>query len=148
MIFYEETGEPVHEALVREMRKSSYRNYVKSESMKQENVVYFMMLYEKKIIEEFYEVLQNKGLTEKLKILKYDSVDYPGYSYIKIYNKNATREHMTEYLKAMLDLKKTVTFGSIEGKYDIVIRSGDSNRVVRELKKRYEVVKWRRTRRD
>jgi len=55
---------------------------------------------------------------------------------------------MTEYLKAMLDLKKTVTFGSIEGKYDIVIRSGDSNRVVRELKKRYEVVKWRRTRRD
>lgn len=64
------------------------------------------------------------------------------------YNKNATREHMTEYLKAMLDLKKTVTFGSIEGKYDIVIRSGDSNRVVRELKKRYEVVKWRRTRRD
>ena len=148
MIFYEETGEPVHEALVREMRKSSYRNYVKSESMKQENVVYFMMLYEKKIIEEFYEVLKNKGLTEKLKILKYDSVDYPGYSYIKIYNKNATREHMTEYLKAMLDLKKTVTFGSIEGKYDIVIRSGDSNRVVRELKKRYEVVKWRRTRRD
>ena len=136
MIFYEETGEPVHEALVREMRKSSYRNYVKSESMKQENV------------EEFYEVLKNKGLTEKLKILKYDSVDYPGYSYIKIYNKNATREHMTEYLKAMLDLKKTVTFGSIEGKYDIVIRSGDSNRVVRELKKRYEVVKWRRTRRD
>ena len=56
--------------------------------------------------------------------------------------------YMTEYLKAMLDLKKTVTFGSIEGKYDIVIRSGDSNRVVRELKKRYEVVKWRRTRRD
>ena len=46
------------------------------------------------------------------------------------------------------DLKKTVTFVSIEGKYDIVIRSGDSNRVVRELKKRYEVVKWRRTRRD
>lgn len=148
MIFYEETGEPVHEALVREMRKSPYRNYVKSESMKQENVVYFMLLYEKKIIEEFYQVLKDKGLTEKLKILKYDSVDYPGYAYIKIYNKNATREHMTEYLKDMLGLKKTVTFGSIEGRYDIVIRQGDSNRVVRELKKRYEVVKWRSFRKD
>lgn len=116
--------------------------------MKQENVVYFMLLYEKKIIEEFYQVLKDKGLTEKLKILKYDSVDYPGYAYIKIYNKNATREHMTEYLKDMLGLKKTVTFGSIEGRYDIVIRQGDSNRVVRELKKRYEVVKWRSFRKD
>ena len=118
-------------SLVKKHGLSCFANVVVDDMLMifyEENVVYFMMLYEKKIIEEFYEVLKNKGLTEKLKILKYDSVDYPGYSYIKIYNKNATREHMTEYLKAMLDLKKTVTFGSIEGKYDIVIRSGDSNR--------------------
>ena len=82
----------MHEALVREMRKSSYRNYVKSESMKQENVVYFMMLYEKKIIEEFYEVLKNKGLTEKLKILKYDSIDYPRYSFFTIYIKKKKKK--------------------------------------------------------
>lgn len=141
VIFYKETGDEVHNRLVKEMRKSPYRNYVKSEALDRENVVYFMLLYPKQVIEDFYQVLKAKGYTDELKILKYDSVDYPGYSYIKIYNKNADRENMSRYLKSMLGLEKTVTFGSIEGRYDVVVEPGDTNKVVHELKKLYEPVK-------
>lgn len=141
VIFYRETEDEVHHQLVKEMRKSPYRNYVKSEVLDRENVVYFMLLYPCQVIEDFYQVLKVKGYVDKLKVLKYDSVDYPGYSYIKIYNKNATRENMSKYLKNMLGVKKTVTFGSIEGRYDVVVTPGDTNKVVHELKRRYEPVK-------
>lgn len=140
VIFYRETGDAVHNRLIKEMRKSPYRNYVKSEALDKENVVYFMLLYPRQVTEDFYQVLKAEGYVDKLKVLKYDSVDYPGYSYIKIYNKNAVRENMIQYLKEMLELKKTVTFGSIEGRYDVVVEPGAANKVVHELKKRYEPV--------
>lgn len=141
VIYYEETEDEIQKRLISQMRKSPYRNYVKRTLPETECVVYFMMLYPHEVIEDFYKVLKEKGLTKLLKVLKYDSVDYPGYSYIKIYNKNATKENMTAYLKEMLHLEKTVTFGSIPGRYDWVVDSGDSNQVVHMLKKLYEPVK-------
>ena len=47
---------------------------------------------------------------------------------------------MLEYLKSTLDISKTVTFGTIQGKYDYVVQEGDSNTVVHTLKKLYEPV--------
>ena len=143
VIYYKETEDDVHRRLIKEMRRSPYRNYVKSEEFHENDVVYFMLLYPQKVIDNFYQVLEQNEITEKLKVLKYDSVDYPGYAYIKIYNRNATRENMSEYLKNMMNLNKTVTFGSIPGRYDVVIRPGDTNKVVQELKKQYEPVTLR-----
>jgi hypothetical protein len=100
-----------------------------------------MLLYPHDVIESMYEILDQNGLTSKLKILKYDSKDYLGYSYIKIYNKNATKENMMEYLKTIVGVDKTVTFGSIKGRYDVIVNPGDTNKVVRMLKKIYEPVK-------
>lgn len=42
-----------------------------------------------------------------------------------------------------MNLKKTVTFGSIPGRYDVVVRPGDTNKVVQELKRQYEPVTLR-----
>ena len=142
VIYYQETDDMAQKQLIKEMRRSPYRNYVKSEKLDAENVVYFMLLYPHQVIEDFYRILEQEEITKRLKVLKYDSVDYPGYSYLKIYNRNATRENMSEYLKNMLNLKKTVTFGSIPGRYDVVISPGDTNKVVHELKKQYEPVKF------
>lgn len=141
VIYYDEPVDEVQKQLVARMRKSPYRNYVKRPLPETEYVVYFMMLYPEDVINDFYHVLKERGFTKKLKILYYPSTDYPGYSYIKIYNKNATKENMTAYLKEMLHLEKTVTFGSIPGRYDYVVDSGDSNQVVHVLKKLYETVK-------
>lgn len=147
VIYYEKLEDDVQKRLLKMMRKSPYRNYVQKELGENQDVVYFMLLYPRQTIEKFYAVLEENKITEELKVLKYDSVDYPGYSYIKIYNKNAKKENMIDYLKEMLEIEKTVTFGSIPGRYDEYIMPGDTNQMVRSLKKRYEPVKnpWKRT---
>ena len=147
VIYYEDTKEKVQEELVKNLRKSPYRNYVKREFQSEEGVVYFMMLYPTKIIEGFYKKLEQQGFTKDLKVLKYKSQDYEGYSYLKIYNKNATKENMIHYLKERTNLSNVVTFGSIKGRYDIVVEPGDTNKVVHMLKKLYEPIKWGKQRR-
>lgn len=142
VIYYEDTKEKVQEELVKNLRKSPYRNYVKREFQSEEGVVYFMMLYPSEIIDGFYKKLEQQGFTKDLKVLKYKSQDYEGYSYLKIYNKNATKENMIHYLKERTNLSNVVTFGSIKGRYDIVVEPGDTNKVVHMLKKLYEPIKW------
>ncbi|MCC8049382.1 MAG: HAD hydrolase family protein [Clostridiales bacterium] len=144
VIYYQETEEEVHSRLVARLRRSPLRNYVCRRPSAEAEALYLMLLYPKEISEQFYETLKSRGMTERFKILFYDSVNYPGYSYIKIYNKNASRERMLSELKQILGLEKTVTFGSIPGKYDEVVH-GDMNRVVHVLRKRYEPVVWSRS---
>ncbi|MCM1415692.1 MAG: HAD hydrolase family protein [bacterium] len=138
VICYEEEMGGVQEEILREMRKSPYRNYLKMGEIDFRGVVYFMMLYPEEDIERIYRALEETGIVKELKVLKYASKEYSGYSYIKIYNKNAVRENMNRYLMEMTGASSMVTFGSIPGKYDVVVRPGDENAVVRELKKRYE----------
>ena len=141
VICYEEEMGEVQEEILREMRKSPYRNYMKMGGIDFQGVVYFMMVYPDEDIERIYRVLGEEGILEELKVLKYASEEYPGYSYIKIYNKNAVRENMNRYLLELTGASSMVTFGSIPGKYDVVVRPGDENGVVRELKKRFESLK-------
>ena len=44
-------------------------------------------------------------------------------------------------LKALLNIETTVTFGSVEGKYDVIIADSDKNVMVKELKRLYEPVR-------
>ncbi|MBQ0039775.1 MAG: hypothetical protein KBS64_05060, partial [Treponema sp.] len=95
-------------------------------------------IYPDEKIEEIYGILAADGITEKLKVLKYKSNDYKGYSYIKIYNKNATRQNMVELLKRELGVDKTISFGTIPHAYDYVVEEGNTNQVVHKIKKLYE----------
>ena len=140
VIFYEQCEDTTQQNLVRQLSRSPYRNYVKRAVPYDENVIYFMMFYKTPVIEQFYEDLCAAGWNKKVKILKYLSTDFPGYSYIKIYHLDVSKENMLEYLKSTLDISKTVTFGTIQGKYDYVVQEGDSNTVVHTLKKLYEPV--------
>lgn len=141
VIYYENMTDEIQKNLIAKMRRSPYRNYVNRKLPEQEKVVYFMLLYPKEVIEKFYTVLENTGITQELKVIKYDFTDVSGYACIKIYNKNASKENMIRYLRKMTGIEKTITFGSIAGRYDIVVEPGDSNKVVRMLKKLYEPVK-------
>ena len=49
-----------------------------------------------------------------------------------------------EYLQETMGLKKIVTFGSIEGMYDIVVHDNDTNTVVKTLKQLYEPYLWKK----
>lgn len=137
-IYYEEPQDETVQGMVKELRKSPYRNYLMRELPEGEPVVYFMLLYPKPVIEDFYAMLVERGFTEELKVLKYDSDDYPGYAYIKIYNRNATKENMTHQIKEMYGVEKTIRIGTVPGDCDVLVQEGDYNHVVRLLKKMYE----------
>lgn len=138
LIYYQDFQNEIQQQLVEELRLSPYRNYIKRPVPKDEEVIYFMLIYPDSKIEEIYSILQAHKITEKLKVLKYKSNDYKGYSYIKIYNKAATRQNMILYLQRNLGVDKTVTFGTIPEKYDYVVEEGNTNQVVHKIKKLFE----------
>lgn len=141
-IYYEEPEDEVQKLLVRELRKSPYRNFINRAAPETEQVVYFMMLYPKQVINEFYQILESNGITKDLKVLKFDSDDYPGYAYIKIYNRNATRENMIAQLQQMIGMERKVMFGTNPGHCDILVDEGDFSHMLRQMKKMYEPIKW------
>lgn len=143
-IYYEKSGDVLHEELVKNLRRSPYRNYIEKPFSQKDEVVYFMLLYPTEIIETFYKVLEKEEITKELKVKKYPSEDYPGYSYIKIYSKNAKKENMIEYLKQRLNIDQVITFGSIPERYDVIVTDGNMNQVVKQLKKLYEPIGFRR----
>lgn len=139
LIYYSETDDDINTNLVKKLRTSPFRNYIKREFPGDEDVVYFMLLDKSQRIHAFYELLVQKGFDKRLKILTYPSDDFSGYAYIKIYNKNASKENMLLYLKENYNLKKTVTFGTVEGKYDVLIKMNNFNEMVRNVRKKYEI---------
>lgn len=140
VIYYAETEDEINRRLVEKLRTSPFRNYVKRPLPGDEEVTYFMLLDRAEKIEAFYQKLIDLGFCEMLRIITYASNDFPGYAYIKIYNKNATKENMIQYLKQMMQTEKVITFGTIPGQYDVCIETEDANKVIREVRKRYEPI--------
>ncbi len=138
LIYYSDWQDEINKSLVEKLRVSPLRNYIKREFPGDETVVYFMLLDTDERIEGFYLKLIDKGYDKSLKILKYESRDYEGYSYIKIYNKNATKENMLLYLKKNYDIDSVFTFGTVSGKYDVTLEENNFNKMVRLLRHRYE----------
>ncbi len=144
VIYCQEEGNPVYEQVIREDRRSLYRNYVRRELPRGEDVVCFHVVDRTERVEELYREMERRELLGQLKTVRYESRNHAGYSHMKIFNHNATKENMICYLKEMLDVERVVTFGSIEGKYTYVIAPEESNRVVKLVKREFEPLKWSR----
>lgn len=142
VIYYEQLQNDAERAIYEEMRKSPYRNYIKRGLPEREEVVYFMFIDKKERTKKLFDALMNRAWASEYHMITYDSHDYPGYAYIKIYDKEATREHMLQNLSAMLDIDKTVVFGSVEGKCDVLIKDSDHNIMVKKLKRMFEPVSF------
>lgn len=140
LIFHEDSEDEVNKKLVENLRTSPFRNYLKRPMPEDTEVAYFMLLDKAEKIDEFYNQLVNEGLAEEFKIITYASHDFAGYAYIKIYNKNATKANMIMYLQQLTGLERVVTFGTIPGKYDVLIKENDANEVVKGVRKRYEPI--------
>lgn len=138
LIYYQESDWEDYNTVVEKMRKSPYRNYIKRPLPENENVVYFMVIDKTERIETLYADMMKEKFCQTLKVIKHLSTECEGCSLLKIYNKNASKENMIDYLKTRLGIEKTVTFGTIEGKYTYLIQPGDFNRVVKYMKKVYE----------
>lgn len=147
VIYYETLENEAEKALVKKMRRSPYRNYVKRWLPEQESVVYFMSLAPKDRSEAVHRRFLEQGLEQEYRFVIYDSKDYPGFTYLKIYHPDATREKMRMELMKLLQVEKCVTFGSVAGSCDILIEDSDKNTMVKRLKMAYEPVGIRRKKR-
>ena len=111
IIYYDELKNTAEIDIYEKMHKSPYRNYLNKERPKDHPVVYMMCVDETRKIEQLVEDIKKSDIYEELKILSYPSDDYKGYSYIKIYSKNASVQNMTDYLRNMTGAEETLTFG-------------------------------------
>lgn len=140
VIYYDSLVNEAMKDIYRKKRNSPYRNYVKKHHPVFENIVYLYLIDEKEKVDKLVKKLMEQPWICDFRVVYDDSVDYPGYTYMKIYHKDATREHMLMNLQAMLNMNKIVTFGSIEGKYDVYIQNADKDHMVKKLKKLFEPV--------
>lgn len=144
LTFCPEALTDIEENLYWKYKKSPYRHYVRGNLPKMQNAIYLMALSDQSKIEVVAEELRNQHFSAHLKIKTEKAKDFPGYYYIKVFNKNASRENMIEYLKCCTKSEQVVTFGSIEGKYDVVINNEDTNEVIRAMKKIYKPIWYKK----
>jgi len=142
IIYYDEFKNPVEKKIYDTLRSSPYRNYIKEELPERYGAVYLMIIDEDEKIEQLYKELDELGYTENFKILKYTSDDFPGYTYIKIYNKNAIKENMIRYIQELTKVKEIITFESTQESSKVTIVKNDSNEMVKKLKRIYEPYLW------
>ncbi|MEG2638101.1 MAG: HAD hydrolase family protein [Clostridiales bacterium] len=143
IIYYENFDNPAEALLYEEMRYSPYRNYISHPLPQGRNVIYLMTLNKDEAIASLKADLEKQPFAKDIYIYCQPS-EYQGYSYLKIYDKDVSRRKMMRWLQKDIEAEKIITFGSIEGQYDIVVQDNDTNTMVKTLKNLYEPFIWKK----
>ena len=98
VIYYDKLENEAEQKIFSSLKKSPYRNYLNRPPQPKDRVIYLMIIDRSEKIAGLFERLKSSEIGSLLKMITYPSQDYPGFSYIKIYNKNAGKQHMTEIL--------------------------------------------------
>ena len=142
VIRYAELANDGMRQLFEKKRSSPYRNFVHSGADDYEHIVYLMILDTHERIRAAQANLQTQPWAGEYRAVA-DISEYAGFSFLKIYDVNTSRESMLRELEAYMGTRETVTFGSLPGKYDVYIENADRDLLVKELKRRFEPVDFR-----
>lgn len=123
--------------------RSPYRNYVLSEVPPDTKVLYFLIIDAPERLDALEQEIAAEPWAGEYRVVRDRITDYPGYQRLKIYDHKVSREAMLSVLEEQMGTKKTVTMGSVPGKYDVYIADADRDQVVKELKRRFEPVSLR-----
>lgn len=122
------------------LRRSPYRNYTRKQFRGQpgnEQVIYILVLTQTASAQEIASQITRR-LGGSVRTVLSPAAEYPGFSYLKVYDRSASKSHMPEILKARTGAEKTVTFGSIPGQYDVYVHDDGGNSAVKALKKLFD----------
>lgn len=142
MIYYSDFKNQVENDIYNDLRSSPYRNYIKEELPERYGAVYLMLIDKEEKMESLYKELEELGYTNDFKILKYSSDDYPGYTYIKIYNKNAIKNNMIKYVQSLTETEDIIIFENDNDLIENCLDKNYSNEIVKDLKKIYRPYFW------
>ena len=138
LIYYGKFRNHAEELLFESHKTSPYRNYIHAQygrNDRTEKTIYITVLAEKSDILSLESMLRAE-LRGRVRISVSQS-EYDGFFYLKIFSPFATKQKMLNRLKAHTGAKKIVTFGSIQGQYDVYISDGGGNSTIKKLKKLY-----------
>lgn len=130
VIYYDRLENEAEKAIFTSLKKSPYRNYLSRRPQPEDRVIYLMIVDLSDRISALYDQLTQSEVGRLLKMITYPSQDYPGYSYIKIYNRNAGKQHMTAMLCREYGIEKCSTVAA-NG-------SRSMNGIARNLKRSFE----------
>lgn len=137
IIYYGDLKNPAEQKLHEKFHRSPYRNYLHKERPKNHPVVYFMLLDETERADGLYQELCREGYQDQFKILLYPSEDDPEYSFLKIYNANATAENMIDYLLKETHLNRLITVSDEHSRHGVMYAHHDSNHIVRMIRRSF-----------
>lgn len=143
IIYYGEFQNHAEEEIFEKLRTSPYRCYVSRRYFKDCPILYLMGIDRTERVEALRDALEAAGLLERVKVRMDSAAGFPGCSYLKVYERSASREEMLERLKGELGLRRSVLLTSQEGHGDVVVKGG-ANQVVKRLEQLYEPYFWKR----
>ena len=142
IVRYRELANPGMEQMVARKRRSPYRNFIRSETDPEGQILYFMVLETPERVEAACAALSAQPWAGEYSVVC-DASEYAGYTRMKIYDAHVSKEAMLRVLEERMGTKQTVTMGSDPKRYDVYIRAADRDQVVKELKRRFEPVDLR-----
>ena len=121
-------------------RISPYRNYVRTNSEITRDVIYILTIDRSEKIDRLHEKLMAQPWADKCRT-NFDTFDCEeGEKILRIYAAGANREDMLKYLQRYVGAPRILTFGNDPGECDVLIEDAAHDRMVKELKKRFEPV--------
>lgn len=141
-IYYNEFQNEAEEQLYHNLKVSPYRNYLKGYPSEKENTVYIMVLVKTEESCLLESELKEAEFAKKLRWLHYASVDFPGYSYIKIYDRESSRTKSIDYLKEVVPNEDSMILGSAVDHCNICIDEKSADEVTKLLRRKYEPYIW------
>ena len=145
LIYFTDMTNNTMEELHLRLRKSPHRNYIQAPLPEGQDVLYLCIIEPTPVIERLAKVLERQPFMKDIRIAIREEKNHEGYSYMRIYSPQATRENMMDYLQEHLGFEKRITFSSIEGSWDVHVEAEDGNGVVKTMKKKYERYIWEQT---
>ena len=146
-IYYGELKHEEEKRLMQQMRVSPYRNYLKGYPGVYDHVIYLMLLLEDSTVSELAAGLCILPFASDIRWICTPAADYPGFTYMRIYDAGSSRSKMAEYLRQQVGAEMCVSVGSTPDQYDICTDGTEADEVVRIIRSHYEPFFWKRMKR-
>ena len=127
-------------AIYEQKRSSIHRNFAPRREEISENILYFLLADEEEKLRHVMGELEQQTWASKVRVTYDRSQSHDNWLCIKILPAESSQEKMQKYLMDQIGLEKRITFGNQPGTCDVCIQYTDKDRMVKELKRRFEPV--------
>lgn len=110
-VFYKEINNKPLMDFYEERKNLKHKKFIKG-SVNDEEIIFLMLLDKTEIIEKIYKEIINSSFLDKITLTKYkDIYSEEDYSYLEIYDKNASKKTGVNFLKKYSNSQKLIVFG-------------------------------------